>query len=198
MIAEANWCHTSLIINLGNGKFEIKKLNLEAQFSSIQAIQIFDCNDDGMQDIIISANDYGYELTNGRMDASIGVILINEGNHNFKTAKAKEHGLYLDGDQRSLVVLKSSDGKLNLFSSASNGPIKQYINSSHFKWYQWNEEDKYLIAFDTNNRPMGKIEKYNGNTRLSQNSKHQPLSSKIFNIQVFNYKNESRKIKLWN
>jgi hypothetical protein len=126
--SRANYFASSYIHNLGDGKFEIKPLPPAAQLAPVFGIIADDFNNDRKTDIILSGNDYGAEVTNGRLDAFDGLVLEGDGKGNFKPLSIKQSGIYLPGDGRSIVSLKNNKGDNIYIFSQNKGFLKAYIN----------------------------------------------------------------------
>ena len=71
-----------MVLNDGNGKFRIKYLPTLAQISSINTILIDDFNTDGYPDALVAGNNYQINTQLGQLDASHGLILMNDKNGN--------------------------------------------------------------------------------------------------------------------
>lgn len=115
-----------------NGKFEIRSLPKEANFSSIHAIAVDDFNHDGHNDILLAGNVEQTRIKLGRMDANFGCLLLGDEKGNFTYVSQLESGLSLKGCVRSLERIKA--GGANYFYLAGiNGqqPIKITMNDSH-------------------------------------------------------------------
>ena len=104
--------HTSYIENLGNGKFKIKSLPNEAQFSKVNAILSDDYDNDGKLDVLIAGNFFPYQVQYGKADASYGLLLKGDGKGNFYPVRNDKIGLYANGDVRGMVSLKSKNEEL--------------------------------------------------------------------------------------
>ena len=92
-----------VLINKGNIEFDVLELPIEAQFSSIYAINTGDFDKDGDQDIVLGGNLFNVKPEVGRYDASYGVYLENEGNMKFKSHK-NGNGFFLKGEVRDIIV----------------------------------------------------------------------------------------------
>ena len=92
-----------ILINNGNMEFDILELPIEAQFSSIYAINTDDFDDDGDQDIVLGGNLFSVKPEVGRYDATYGVYLENEGNLKFKSHK-NGNGFFIKGEVRDIIV----------------------------------------------------------------------------------------------
>lgn len=120
-VSEASWFQTSIIENLGNGKFQLKPLPAAAQFSAVYGIQVLDINKDGHQDIVLGGNQYSNEVFNGRMDASNGVVLKGNGKLGFQALSFQQTGIYMPHDVKSLVRLKvAGQAKSELLVASQN------------------------------------------------------------------------------
>src|SRR5260221_10309119 len=109
---------TSILINDGKGKFEMRQLPMEAQFSPMYGICTGDFNGDGNQDVLMGGNFYRVKPEVGRYDASYEVFLKGDGKGNFTYIKPKESGFFVDVEVRD--VKKFVIGKSNYEIVARN------------------------------------------------------------------------------
>ncbi|MCH8330905.1 MAG: VCBS repeat-containing protein [Bacteroidetes bacterium] len=107
---EATWFSSALIENLGDGKFVLTPLPVEAQFSTIFGIIPEDFNDDGKMDLLIAGNFYVSEVETGRADAGTGLLLLGNGKGNFDPVHLTKSGFFANKDVRNMVFLRTSDG----------------------------------------------------------------------------------------
>ena len=94
---------TGIILNDGKGKFTFKSLPVEAQFSTMYAIDVFDYDQDGNQDILLGGNLYRVKPEAGRYDASYGVFIKGDGKGGFKAVTSQNSGLSIDGEVRDFT-----------------------------------------------------------------------------------------------
>ena len=73
----------SMVLENNSGKFSFKPLPRLAQLSSINGTEVMDINKDGHPDLIIAGNMYGAEVETSRYDASIGLVLLGDGQMSF-------------------------------------------------------------------------------------------------------------------
>lgn len=99
---------TVVLINQGDGRFYKASLPLEAQFTTMKAIEVYDLDGDGNLDILLAGNFYEIKPELGKFDSSRGVVLKGDGNGGFKALKATESGLSIPGQTRHLHLLNSS------------------------------------------------------------------------------------------
>ena len=112
---------SSVLLNEGQGKFTLKPLPRIAQQSPVFGIVPFDYNQDGHMDMVLSGNFFPNEVHMGRQDASRGLLLLGDGQGNFKGAPAAQSGLNLTGDARSSRLLRTPKGLLLLTAINSQG-----------------------------------------------------------------------------
>ena len=111
--------------NLGQGKFEIHILPNEAQFSSINDIQIDDFDKDGFKDILVAGNLYQSEVETPRNDASIGLLLKGNGTSQFAPVPFKDSGVFLDGDVKKMRSITVGQQKTKaILVAQNNGKLK--------------------------------------------------------------------------
>ncbi|HEY5745112.1 MAG TPA: VCBS repeat-containing protein [Chryseolinea sp.] len=111
---EAAITRSCFLMNLGNGKFDLVPLPVEAQFSMNSALAFDDFNADGIKDIVLAGNFYPYRVQAGRCDASSGLILKGVGHGKYEPLFFDATGFYAAGDVRTMVVLKTKGNKNQL------------------------------------------------------------------------------------
>lgn len=121
---ELNFMKSVVILNQGGGKFLVKDLPIEVQFSPANGLIVEDFDSDGIQDIVVSGNNFGNEISVGRYDASNGVYLKGIGEGNFKVIK--NSGFYVPSDAKALVSIANSKGDICLLASQNRGPLKLF------------------------------------------------------------------------
>ena len=100
---------TSVLINQGNGKFTLKPLPMEAQFSPTYGISVADFDHDQIPDIVLGGNFYAAKPEVGIYDASHGLFLKGTGNGQFTPVPTRNSGLLFSGEVRELSLLKVGD-----------------------------------------------------------------------------------------
>jgi len=105
---KANFLETAFFENGTDGKFHLKKLPLQAQFSPVFTITPLDYNKDGKQDILLCGNADHARLRFGKYDANYGVLLRNDGNGNFTYINQPESGFHIRGDVRSVINVNNT------------------------------------------------------------------------------------------
>ena len=102
-IYQATELKTSLFSLNAGGKYESKPLPSIVQSSPIFAFQLADVNADGHLDIVMAGNINHAKLRIGKMDSNYGLLLLGDGQLNFKVVPQKKSGFWLKGDVRSML-----------------------------------------------------------------------------------------------
>jgi hypothetical protein len=124
--AKATNFNSSYIRNDGNGKFTITPLPWQAQQSALNGMIVDDFNGDGNLDVVINTNDYSTNISIGRYDALNGLLLTGDGKGNFKPHSILESGLYIQGNGKAIVKLKSANNENLLAASQNRGRLKLF------------------------------------------------------------------------
>jgi len=106
--------------NEGKGKFSKERLPNQAQFSSVNAIEVLDYNSDGHPDLLLAGNLFASEIETPRNDASYGCLLQGDGNGVFEYVPNCVHGLYLSGDVKDLQRILIGDQEYLLIGNNSD------------------------------------------------------------------------------
>ncbi len=121
---------SAVLVN-NQGKFSLKALPVEAQFSCVNGISYQDYDGDGQPDLLLSGNFFPFRVQQGNCDANIGLLLKGNKKGHFKPVSQKESGLYIPGDARDMITLKGRQGAI-IVVSKNNGPvqvIRQFRNN---------------------------------------------------------------------
>ena len=118
-----NYTSSCIAFNNGHGNFAIKKLPLNIQLSSVKTILPADVNHDGFTDLVLGGNEFGFQPQLGRLDASDGDVLINDGKGNFTILKQSTTGIELPGQLRDIQLINRKDKKGILFLQNNEFPV---------------------------------------------------------------------------
>ncbi len=111
---EAYELGTGVLMNEGKGTFVFSRLPMEAQFSTMYAIEVSDFDLDGNADILLGGNLYRVKPEAGRYDASFGVFLKGDGKGGFKSVSSLKSGLSINGEVRDFTMIKAAGTNLLL------------------------------------------------------------------------------------
>ncbi|WP_214227881.1 FG-GAP-like repeat-containing protein [Pedobacter sp. B4-66] len=126
LILKSNNLKSSYIRNDGGGKFTMIPLPFQAQLSALNGMTVDDFDGDGNLDLVINTNDYGTEVTVGRYDALNGLMLKGDGKGSFIPQTILESGIFIPGNGKALVKLRSGSGKYLLAAGQNRGPLKVF------------------------------------------------------------------------
>ena len=133
IVKQFNYSGSCIALNKGNGQFDVKKFSTNQQLSCINAIKCMDVNNDGFTDLIIGGNNFGFPPMMGRLDASFGNILLNDGKGNFISQDANISGLELRGEIRDIQTIKSADKEFLIVLQNNAIPVLYQIRKGATK-----------------------------------------------------------------
>jgi hypothetical protein len=108
-----------------DGQFFEKTLPLQAQFSPVYKIIVQDWNKDGFDDLLLLGNNEYPRLKIGKMDASFGTVLLNDGKAGFRFVQNKEAGLLVAGDVKDAAVIRIKNDRY-LLIGINNSELLTY------------------------------------------------------------------------
>ena len=92
----------------------------EANFSPIMSMLSLDVNEDGLKDIVIGGNFYGFTPGMGIQDASHGLLLVNKGSNEFEPIEHNQSGIMMEGQIRDMDWITLSNGSTALIVARNN------------------------------------------------------------------------------
>ena len=129
-ILTGNYDRSVWVENLGGGKFVVHELPILAQIAPVNGLVANDVNGDGFVDILLVGNDYGNEVFIGRLDASVGLLLLGDGKGGFRPVNPLESGFVVPGDAKALVKLNPKNGSSIYFASQNRGKLLAFRTST--------------------------------------------------------------------
>ena len=120
-----------LLINDGNGKFKIQPLPRWVQISPGFGTVLQDFNADGNLDLCIAQNFMQPQPETGQMDGGLGVLLLGDGNGQFKYLTSEESGICVSGQGMALTVCDwNEDAAPDLLMSVNDDESQAWTNQS--------------------------------------------------------------------
>ena len=113
-----------IAINKGNGKFEIKALPKEVQFSCVNTISTMDVNNDGILDLILGGNQYEFKPQFSRLDANYGSVLLGTKNGTFSWMPYKQSGFFIKGEVKQLKIIKDKNKTVSIIAVVNDNTPK--------------------------------------------------------------------------
>lgn len=186
-----NFMESSLVENLGNGKFKIHPLPLEAQFAPVYGILPKDINNDNLLDILMVGNDFGMEVQQGMADGMVGLVLKNEGNSKMRALSLNDTHFYVPGNAKALVNVNLNNGNELFIASQNNDSLRVMEYNKKIKAmiepFQF-DEVKAIITFKDGSKRIQ--EAYWGDSFKSQSARKILISDKMKAINFFRKKGE--------
>ena len=102
-----------------------------AQLSSVNAIAATDVNNDNKTDLIIGGNKFTFPPQFGRLDASTGDVLINQGNGKFARMEPRISGLSITGEVRDIKEITSKKKRYILFALTDQFPLLYQLENKN-------------------------------------------------------------------
>lgn len=120
---EAYRLESSVMINGGGKKFEMRSLPLEAQLSPMYGVLVEDFDGDGKLDVLLGGNLYESKPEVGIYDGSYGVLLKGNGNGEFETVSPQLSGIHFKAAVRDIVTLNIAGHRAAVFSLNNDSAI---------------------------------------------------------------------------
>ena len=182
---------SAYIENLGNGKFSLHNLPLEAQFAPVYGMVCKDFNGDNNPDVLCVGNSYATEVQTGRYDAQGSFLLIGDGKGKF-TADRKE--INVIGDNKAVAEMLGANGSSIFLISSNADSLHAYrLNQPHQKSVSINPDETYAsITF--RNGMRCRQEFYYGTSYLSQSARRLAISPYIQSVIIYNSSGKKRAI----
>jgi hypothetical protein len=194
----ANTYYTSYIENKGNNQFEVRKLNTELQLSTVFGIVPMDLNNDGNLDFVVHGNWYEMAIETNIQDASIGYVMLGNGDGTFKAIHPRFSGFYSPLNAKALAMI--SIGKNNtpaLLTSNANDKMEAFTLVSGAKTIKLNDDD-IAAEITMSNGKKRRHEFQAGAGYLSQNTKLLTITNDMIGITVYDASGAGRNISLSN
>ncbi len=118
-----NYCSSIVAINKGDGTFAVQPLPLYVQLSSVNAICASDINNDGKPDLLLGGNLFTFPPQFGRLDASYGHVLLNNGKGVFNYVETKKAGINTKGEVKDIKEVVNKSGRYYLFAQNDTLPV---------------------------------------------------------------------------
>lgn len=130
LVYQATTLTSSYIENLGQGRFAIRPLPVEAQTAPLNGLQSIDINHDGHLDLLGIGNCYAIDPLVGRYDAGIGICLLGDGHGAFHALPAARSGFFVNSDAKSLALLAAADGSPRWLATANRDSLRVFTQTT--------------------------------------------------------------------
>jgi hypothetical protein len=116
---------SAMFVNEQGKRFRSVSLPEIAQLSTINDILAEDINHDGHVDLLLIGNNYSQETLFGHYDASIGTVMLGDGQLNWPLFDAGPTQFIADGDAKYLRLLRTAGDPILVIAN-NNGPLQCY------------------------------------------------------------------------
>ncbi|QEC68471.1 RNA-binding protein [Panacibacter ginsenosidivorans] len=195
IIYHANNLKSCYIRNDGNGKFTLQPLPMQAQLSMLCGMAVEDFDGDGNLDVVINGNDYGTDVSTGRYDALNGLFMKGDGKGNFVPQTILQSGIYIPGNGKALVKLRSKTGSCLLAASQNRGPLKIFKLKRDVHCIALQPNDISAVIQYRNGKTQ-KQECYYGSSFLSQSARFINADNTMASVIITDANGNQRKIVL--
>jgi enediyne biosynthesis protein E4 len=191
LILKVNNTKTSYIENLGGGKFKISALPMQVQTAPINGMLVQDFDTDGNLDVLMVGNDFGNEVSVGRLDAFNGLLLKGDGKGKFKPLTISESAFCVKGDAKGLVIVTNSKGNPMMMASQNKAELRTFLGLKDLKSKPLRTNDAVVLEHLKNGKTR-KVEVGYGTSFLSQSSRSVLLSPMVKSMEVVDYQGKRR------
>jgi enediyne biosynthesis protein E4 len=191
LILKVNYLKTSYIENLGEGKFKISALPMQVQTAPIYGMLVEDFDTDGNLDVLMVGNDFGNEVSVGRLDAFNGILLKGDGKGKFKPQTLSESAFCVKGDAKGLVRITNPKGNPMVMASQNRAELRTFLGLKDLTTKPLQTNDAVVLEHLKNGKTR-KVEVGYGTSFLSQSSRSILFSPMIKSAEVLDYQGEKR------
>ncbi len=115
---------SAVFLNRTDG-WQQRELPPQAQWTPIHRLLAVDLDRNGPVDMVCAQNHASMRADDERVDAGIGLVLINDGTARFRSLNPDESGIVLWGEQRGLAAADlNRDGRPDLVTAETDGPVR--------------------------------------------------------------------------
>jgi hypothetical protein len=135
----------------------------------------------------MSGNDYGTEVSIGRLDAMNGLLLQGDGKGNFRPLSINKSGIYIPGNAKALVKLRSSKGGYLIAASQNRDKLKLFSLQTTGNNISLDNQDIGGVVHLKNGKTR-KEEFYFGSGFLSQSSRFFRANAPVQQVEIIDEK----------
>ncbi|MCF0072713.1 VCBS repeat-containing protein [Dyadobacter sp. CY261] len=191
---KANMLQSCFLRNDGNGKFALIPLPKQAQISILNGMVVDDYDGDGNLDVAITGNDHGTDVSIGRYDALNGLVLLGDGRGNFNPQSILQSGLYIPGNGKALVKLRSSHGRYMLIASQNRDVVKAFELKRNVHYIPLKITDMSARVQYKNGKILKQEFTY-GSSFLSQSGRFLTIDKDVANVTITDSRGQQLQVK---
>ncbi len=183
--------------NQGNGRFDIRKLPMRAQFAPIYGMNVIDFNGDSNLDVVVVGNNYGAEVETIRYDASIGLVLLGDGKGNFSDMPVMESGLFVHGDAKAAVSLNdaATGNPLMLVTHNNSSPqLFEFLSTPETRLEVTPGSNEYYAVMHFADGSKRRVEAPYGSGYLSGSSRRFYVPANVSSVTIGDFSGGEREV----
>lgn len=197
-VIRCTWMASSVLENLGNGKFKITPLPNVAQFAPIYAMSVVDIDLDGNVDLLAVGNNYGTEVFTGRYDASVGLCMKGIGDGSFTSLPISRSGFFVDGDAKAMAQISLAHQGTGWIVTQNLDSVQLYAFKDQARTFRDRfitlRADDVYAEIDFMNGKRQHVEFYYGGSYLSQSTRQWPVPREFLSIRIYNSSGQHRTV----
>ena len=143
----------------------------------------------------MNTNDYSTDPSNGRYDALNGLVLKGDGKGRFIPLSILQSGIFIPGNGKALVKLRSSRGKFLLAAGQNKGPLKIFQFKTPGKTISLEPLDISANILYRDGRHQKREINY-GSSFLSQSGRFLNIDNNVTSVEIKNSTGDIRKINM--
>lgn len=195
LVLDAKCMYTSVVENRGNGQFELHYLPAAAQWAPIYGILPYDVDDDGRLDLLLTGNDFGMELQQGRADAFNGLVLRNKGAWAFEPVETDKSRFWVPQDARGIVSLVAGAPQQEFVAAVQNRADLKVFKARALPGNAMpmpREAVKALLTLSDGTTRM--TEWYHGSGFMAQKSRQLTLGKNVRSVKLLDRQGKTLKM----
>ena len=113
----------ALLRRTADGTFTLDTLPREVQLAPVYAITVSDVDGNGTPDVLLAGNFDGFKPEVGRLAASEGLVLLNDGRGGLRPLRPGASGFRVPGQARQIAALRTRSGVRYLVARNNAAPL---------------------------------------------------------------------------
>jgi len=190
---KAEYFKSVYLENNGNGNFIMHSLPPAAQLAPLNGMIADDFDGDGNLDVLINGNDFGTEVLTGRYDAMNGLLLKGDGQGGFSPLTILQSGIYIPGNGKALVKLRSKSGKYLAAASENRGPLRLFECKRQTELITLSEKNMAALLTYKNGKKQKR--EFYSSSFLGQSGRLLSVDDNVANIIIIDAKGNQQTLK---
>ncbi|MEM9672598.1 MAG: VCBS repeat-containing protein [Bacteroidota bacterium] len=196
-VLKTTYLQSACLQNLGDGKFTVNPLPLEAQVAPLFGLELRDYDADGNLDILGIGNNYQTEVISGWYDAYQGIYLKGNGKGGFKAVPSGKSGFFVNGDARALGSLRTPTDIFTI-ATVNTDSLRIFRSAVPKASYLPLQSSDVWVEMQCQDGSLSKFERHIGQGYLSQSIPLLTIPENARAITITNWAGQSRDIPLEN